>query len=118
VKFKDLGWKTHGIVAGSSILSAYLAKRLHNAWHQSFGTGLGSILGITAILTLVAVLGYDLWLWLSDATFDKAVYYLSGASIAGLHLLAHYTQAGFIFAGQTVFWTFLVGTAIQYYLSR
>jgi hypothetical protein len=100
-----------------SLISGYAAMKTHNAWHAAFGTGLGSILGITAILTLLAGAGYDLWITLTDIEFNKTIYYLTLASTAAVHYPSHYIATDFIVVGDIVFWLFTLGTAANYYLT-
>jgi len=100
-----------------SVASGYGAMKLHNAWHTAFGTGLGSILGITAILTLLAGAGYDLWITLTDIDFNKTIYYLTLISTAVVHYASHYIATDFIVVGDIVFWLFTLGTAANYYLT-
>jgi len=101
-----------------SLITGYAAMKLHNAWHANFGTGMGSILGITAILTLLAGAGYDLWITLTDIDFNKTIYYLTLASTASVHYASHYIATDFIVVGDIVFWLFTLGTAANYYLTN
>lgn len=100
-----------------SVISGYAAMKLHNSWHAAFGTSTGSILGITAVLTLLAGAGYDLWITLTDIEFNKPIYYLTLATTAGIHYASHNVATDFIIVGDIIAWTFTVGTLTNYYVT-
>jgi len=104
-------------VGVSSLVSAWIAMKAHNAWHASFGTSQASIIAITALLAFGASFGYDLWIYLTEKEFSKHVYYASIASTAAIHYLSHVYASTFTVVGDVVFWLFAIGTALQYYTS-
>jgi len=75
-----------------------------------------SILGITAILSILAVAGYYVWTLLTEVELDYTIGALTLIGTGTVHYLSHGVLPSFEAVGGVIFWLFAVGTVLNYVL--
>lgn len=98
------------------LVSGYAAKMIHNQWHQMYGVDTMSILGITALLSVLAVAGYYVWTLLTEVEYSNTIAGLTLVSTGVVHYLSHGVLPSFEAVGGVIFWLFTAGSVLNYVL--